>query len=136
LLEAEALEAATTVLKNAQYYNISRERDSVGAIAVTSLSNNAVHESATDIVYIDQYSGKPISTMRFDERSLGSQVRSTFRPIQVGSIYGTPSKIIAVIVCLFGASFPITGTIMWINRLKKKKIKTKRKVFIPTEEII
>ena len=106
-------------------------------MSITSLSRNAVHESATDVVYIDQYSGKPVGIMLFNERSLGSQVRSTFRPIHVGSIYGTPSKILAVIVCLFGASFPVTGTIMWINRLKKKKIMAKRKVFIPsTEEII
>jgi uncharacterized iron-regulated membrane protein len=109
----------------------------VASISVTLLSRNAVHESATDVVYIDQYSESLIGTMLFSERSLGSQVRSTFRPIHVGSIYGTPSKILAVIVCLFGASFPVTGTIMWINRLKKKKIKSKRKVFIPsTEETI
>jgi len=133
----KALEAAGTVLKDAQYYNISKPRDSVAAMSITSLGRNALHESATDVVYIDQYSGKVIGTMLFNERSPGSQVRSTFRPIHVGSIYGTPSKILAVIVCLFGASFPVTGTIMWINRLKKKKIKAKRKVFIPsTEEII
>lgn len=133
----KAFEAARLVLKDAQYYNISKARDSVSAISVTSLGKNAVHESATDVVYLDQYSGKLIGTMLFDERSLGSQVRSTFRPIHVGSIYGTPSKILAVIVCLFGASFPVTGTILWINRLKKKKIRTKPKVFATSaQEII
>jgi uncharacterized iron-regulated membrane protein len=129
-------EAANAVLKDAQYYNISKPRDSAAAISVTSLSKNAVHESATDVVYIDQYSAKPIGTMLFSERSAGSQVRSTFRPIHVGSIYGTPSKILAVIVCLFGASFPVTGTIMWINRLKKKKNKTKPKVFTTSAQEI
>ena len=130
-------EAASAFLKDAQYYNISRPRDSVAAITVTSLDKNAIHESATDVVYIDQYSGKVIGTMLFNERSLGSQLRSTFRPIHVGSIYGTPSKILAVIICLFGASFPVTGTLLWINRLKKKKIKSTRKVFVTsTPEII
>jgi len=119
----EALQAAQTVLKDAQYYNIAKPKDSLATIAVTALSKNPVHESASDVVYIDQYSGKPIGTMLFSERSTGSQVRSTFRPVHTGSIYGTPSKIVAFLVCLFGASFPVTGVIMWINRLKKKRKK-------------
>lgn len=118
-----ALNAAKKIVPEAVYYTISKGRDSSAAIQVTVLPENAAHESATDIVYIDQYSGVVAGTMRFDERSLGSRVRSTFRPVHVGSIYGTPSKIISVMVCLFGASFPVTGTIMWINRLKKKKKK-------------
>lgn len=133
----KAFEAASAVLKDAQYYNITKARDSVASISVTMLGSNAVHESATDVVYIDQYSGKLTGTMLFNERSLGSRVRSTFRPIHVGSIYGTPSKILAVIVCLFGASFPVTGTIMWLNRLKKKKLKAKQKVLkASAQEII
>jgi uncharacterized iron-regulated membrane protein len=32
-----------------------------------------------------------------------------------------PSKIIGFIACLLGASFPVTGTIMWLNRIRKKK---------------
>jgi uncharacterized iron-regulated membrane protein len=48
-------------------------------------------------------------------------VRSTFKPVHTGSIWGLPSKIVAFVVCLFGVSFPITGTIMWWNRVKKKK---------------
>jgi uncharacterized iron-regulated membrane protein len=41
--------------------------------------------------------------------------------VHVGSIWGLPSKIIAVIVCILGASFPVTGTILWLNRTRKKK---------------
>ena len=117
----KALAAAKTVFTDVQYYNIGKPKDSVATITVTALSNTAPHESASDAVYIDQYSGKVLGTLRFDEKSLGSRVRSTFKPVHIGSIYGTPSKIIAFIVCIFGVSFPVTGVIMWINRLKKKK---------------
>ncbi|HLL45027.1 MAG TPA: PepSY-associated TM helix domain-containing protein, partial [Segetibacter sp.] len=48
---------------------------------------------------------------------------ATFKPLHVGSIYGLPSKIIAFLVCFLGVTFPITGTIMWLNRLKKNKRK-------------
>lgn len=132
----DAITAATTVVANAQYYNVSKPKDSTAAITVTALSNKAPHESAADAVYIDQYSGKPLGTLLFSEKSLGSQVRSTFRPVHVGSIYGTPSKIVAFIVCLLGVSFPVTGIIMWLNRLKKKKKKESKTISSSTAQLV
>ena len=70
--------------------------------------------------------------MAFSERSLGARVRSSFKPVHTGSIWGTPSKVIAFVVCLFGASFPVTGVIMWLNRIRKKK--NQRIVPVLTEE--
>ncbi|MES2882099.1 MAG: PepSY-associated TM helix domain-containing protein, partial [Bacteroidota bacterium] len=116
----EALATAKTVYSGVEFYNISMPKDSLDAVNVTALSKHAAHESASDAVYIDQYSGKVISKMEFGDRSLGARVRSTFKPVHTGSIWGTPSKIIAFIVCLLGVTFPITGTIMWINRTRKK----------------
>ena len=117
----EALTAGKTVYPTAAFYSISRPKDSTDIITITSLPKDAVHESATDAVYIDQYSGKILGKLAFGERSLGARVRSTFKPVHTGSIWGTPSKIIAFIVCLLGATFPITGVIMWLNRTRKKK---------------
>lgn len=117
----EAFHRAATALPDAAFYNITMPRDSVGAIAVSALSNHAVHETAPDAVYIDQYSGAVIGTQLYKDRSLGAKVRSTFRPVHVGSIWGLPSKIIALIVCLLGVTFPVTGVIMWLNRTRKKK---------------
>jgi uncharacterized iron-regulated membrane protein len=116
----EALAAAKTAKADIAYFNLSLPKDSTDAFNVTALSKKALHESATDVVYVDQYSGAVLGTMNFGERSAGAQVRSTFKPVHTGSIWGMPSKIIAFIVCLFGVSFPITGTIMWINRTRKK----------------
>jgi uncharacterized iron-regulated membrane protein len=119
----KALAAAQTVYPSGEFYNIAVPKDSTEAVNVTTLGHDAAHESATDAVYIDQYSGTVIGKMTFGDRSLGAQVRSTFKPVHTGSIWGTPSKIIAFIVCLLGVTFPITGTIMWYNRTRKKKKK-------------
>jgi uncharacterized iron-regulated membrane protein len=119
-------QVAQTVYKDVSFYNINVPKDSVAAFTIMALSNHAVHELATDAVYIDQYSAKVLGQQLYHERSLGAQVRSTFRPVHTGSIWGLPSKIIAFIVCLMGVSFPITGVIIWINRTKKKG-KAKRK---------
>ena len=130
----ETLTTAKTVYADAQFYNIAMPKDSAEAFNVTALNKNAVHESATDAVYIDQYSGKVLSTMKFSERSLGAKVRSTFKPIHTGSIWGTPSKILAFIVCLLGITFPITGVTMWINRTKRKKITLNKELEVAEEE--
>lgn len=119
----KAFAVAQTVYPAAEFYNISLPKDSTDAVNVTTLSHDAVHESATDVVYIDQYSATVLGKMTFGDRSLGAQVRSTFKPVHTGSIWGTPSKIIAFLVCLLGVTFPVTGTIMWYNRIRKKKNK-------------
>jgi uncharacterized iron-regulated membrane protein len=117
----EALTTAKTVYANAEFYNIVMPKDSAEAVNISALNKKAAHESATDAIYIDQYSGKVVGKLPFGERTLGAKARSFFKPIHTGSIWGTPSKILAFIVCLLGVTFPITGVIMWINRTSKKK---------------
>jgi uncharacterized iron-regulated membrane protein len=129
-----ALAMAKTVYTGAEFYNIAMPKDSAEAVNVTALNKNAVHEAATDAVYIDQYSGKISSKIEFGERSLGAKTRSFFKPIHTGSIWGMPSKILAFVVCLLGVTFPITGVIMWINRTCKKKKVAKRNLEVAEEE--
>jgi uncharacterized iron-regulated membrane protein len=119
----EALSAALNVNRNAEFYQLSLPKDSSEVFSISSLSTNAVHEGATDAVYVDQYSGKVAGTLAYSERSLGARVRSTFKPVHTGSIWGWPTKILAFIVCLMGVTFPITGTIMWLNRTRKKPVR-------------
>ena len=124
-LKSINIEAAFSIAKtnfaNVQFHTIAFPKDSVGAITVTVLSKEAPHETATDALYIDQYSGKVLRQYLFSDRNLGARVRATFRPVHVGSVWGLPSKIVVLVVCLLGTSFPITGTIMWLNRTRKKK---------------
>ncbi|MCH4551177.1 PepSY-associated TM helix domain-containing protein [Aestuariibaculum lutulentum] len=80
----------------------------------------------SDKLYLD-VSGNVLKVERFDEKPLNTQIASLIRPIHTGEIYGTFSKIIYFLACLIGTSLPVTGTIIWINKLKKKN-KRKQKV--------
>lgn len=120
-----ALQTAALALPDAVYYTVAMPKDSAGAVSITALSNGAVHETAPDVVYLDQYSGAVIGKQLYRDRSAGAKVRSTFRPVHVGSIWGLPSKIIAFVVCLLGVTFPVTGTILWINRTRKGRKRVK-----------
>lgn len=104
---------------NAVFYSIAPPKDSVGVYAVTVLKRGAAHENATDHHYYDQYSGVHLGTVQFGDRPLGQRIRATVKPIHTSSIWGLPSKILGFVVCLFGTTFPITGVIMWLSRIKK-----------------
>ena len=132
----KALAAAQTIYPSAEFYSISLPKDSTEPMNVSLLGHDAAHESATDAVYIDQYSGAVLGKLAFGDRSLGAQVRSTFKPVHTGSIWGTPSKIIAFLVCLLGVTFPITGTIMWYNRTRKRYRKGTPPVKVADEEAV
>jgi uncharacterized iron-regulated membrane protein len=112
---------AQTKFSNKQFYTITTPKDSVSAIAITGLDKDAVHETATDVLYLHQYSGEVLGQYLYSDRNMGAKIRATFRPVHVGSIWGLPSKIIALLVCLLGTSFPVTGVILWLNRTRKKK---------------
>lgn len=115
-----AFMAINQLVPGSRYYLLRPPADSNGSFFVAVLPP-AANESAADSYFIDQYSGKVIGSQKFGDRNLGLRVRSFFKPVHIGSIFGWPSKIIAFLACVMGVTFPVTGTIMWINRLRKKK---------------
>lgn len=76
----------------------------------------------TDNVYMDT-SGVILAVERFSDKPLNVKIASLIRPLHTGAIYGTFSKIIYFITCLIATSLPVTGTIIWLNKLKKKRKK-------------
>lgn len=126
----EAFAVAKAQLPNGEYYTLNKPGEAEEAFAVTTMSKNAVHERASDQLFLDQYTGRKIGQNLYQERNLGQRVRATFYPVHVGSIAGMPGRIIAFLSCIAGFTFPITGFILWINRLKKNRKKARKKVYL------
>ncbi|MBZ5858594.1 PepSY-associated TM helix domain-containing protein [Flavihumibacter profundi] len=105
----------------AVFYAINAPKDSTAPFAVSVLRRDALHESATDNYFVDRYSATLAGVIKWEERNLGQRVRATFKPVHTASIFGWPSKVIGLVVCLLGTSFPITGVIMWLNRTRTRK---------------
>lgn len=106
-------------IEHVSSYSIRPPRDSSGTFTINILPKGAL-ETASDTYFIDQYSGKVISVQKFDDKSAGQRARAFVKPIHTGSIYGWKTKIISFIVCLLSLIFPVTGVMMWLNRIKKK----------------
>ncbi|PIQ20133.1 MAG: hypothetical protein COW65_16745 [Cytophagales bacterium CG18_big_fil_WC_8_21_14_2_50_42_9] len=125
----QALAVAQNKAPRAEFYSLSSPQEPDAAITVNFMPEDAVHERANAQLYLDQYSGEVLGQSLFEDKNLGQRVRSTFYPVHVGSIAGLPGRIIAFISCVAGFTFPITGIILWLNRLKKNR-KKKQKKFV------
>ena len=119
-----ALAVVKYAVPDALFYSFTAPKDSSAAFMVSLLPAGALHEAATTTYYLDQFNGRVLASQTFAQRNLGQQIRGTIKPLHTGAIFGTPSKIFALILALLGATFPTTGTIMWLNRTRKKKKKT------------
>ncbi|RYF88371.1 MAG: PepSY domain-containing protein [Chitinophagaceae bacterium] len=116
-----ALSIVHSLAPTAHYYNISLPKQAKDAYAISLLSQQAEHESASDTYFVDAYKGNLLGKQLYTDKNLGQRVRATFKPVHVASIYGHTSKIVGVIVCLLGTFFPASGIIMWWNRTRKKR---------------
>ncbi|MBH8567622.1 PepSY domain-containing protein [Microvirga sp. STS02] len=106
---------------DAELFSVQMPKEPTGSIRLAILRPNAITENATDEVYLDQYSGRVISSQNYAQRPVGQRIRGLFKPVHTGAIFGLPTKILAFVIGLLGATFPITGTIMWLNRRRKSR---------------
>lgn len=109
---------AQRVITNAEFYVVQMPKDSVDVYSVNALKPGAM-ESATDTYYFDQYSGTQNGQLLFARKNLGQRIRAWVKPIHTGSAFGIANKIFNFIICLVTLTFPVTGVIMWLNRIKK-----------------
>lgn len=100
---------------------IRMPNDTVNSILVTKENTENRIPNQSSIAYFDRYTAKNIQTKPYESFTKGDKLRRIIYPIHTGSIYGLPTKIIAFLVCLFAASAPITGFLIWWGRNKKKK---------------
>lgn len=78
-------------------------------------------------------------TIVFKDKPFNERVSGSIKALHVGDVYGQFSKLIYFLACLIATSLPVTGTLIWINKLKKKKVskaKVLRKPVLVTHESI
>ncbi|TDH24243.1 PepSY domain-containing protein [Segetibacter sp. 3557_3] len=120
--------ALTTVLQAADQifpyqgdYRVNLAADSGAVVTVLKNRTGFFALSAADRVMFDQYTGTPLKTERFADKPLNEQIAGSIKPLHTGEIFGTFSKILYFLACLIATSLPVTGTIIWLNKLKKKR---------------
>ncbi|WP_160715473.1 PepSY-associated TM helix domain-containing protein [Chitinophaga solisilvae] len=94
------------------------EKDSI-SVTVSKINAAASIPNVVDMLYFEKGSGRLLSTRLYKDQSRGMKVRRLIYPVHTGSIYGWPTKILALCSSLFAATLPVTGFLMWRNRRKK-----------------
>lgn len=79
----------------------------------------------SDKLFLDT-TGHVLKVELFDDKPFNEKLAAVIKPLHTGDIFGAFSKIIYFLACLIATSLPVTGTIIWLNKLKKKR-KRRRK---------
>ena len=120
LLIADYLAAASTVLSYKGDYRVTLPANESASVSVSKSKTGFFAPAASDRLQIDQYSGAILKKEIFKDKPLGERISASVKALHVGNVYGTFSKIIYFLACLIATSLPVTGTLIWINKLKKK----------------
>lgn len=58
---------------------------------------------------------------KFSDKTWNQKVSSSIKALHMGTVFGGFSKLLYFISCLIATSLPVTGTLIWLNKMKKKK---------------
>lgn len=120
---AEYIARANAIMPEEGNIRIALPQDDTTAVVVSKTAAGFFAFSAPDKVQLDQYTGQPLKVELFADKPLNVQIISLIKPLHLGEVYGTFSKILYFIACLVATSLPVTGTLIWVNKLRKKKPK-------------
>jgi len=98
---------------------ISLPADSSDAVQLSKTPKGFFAPVAADKLWIDQYTASVLQTDIFNKKPFNERLSNSIKAIHVGDVYGTFSKILYFLACLIATSLPITGTMIWINKMKK-----------------
>jgi uncharacterized iron-regulated membrane protein len=88
---------------------------------VTVYAGSYHSPSTLTFLYLDQYSGKVLDAINWGRISAVAKVQVAAYSIHIGSIYGLPTKILALLVCLLIVAMSVTGAAMWWIRRPQGK---------------
>lgn len=79
--------------------------------------------AGADELKIDPITLEVTETSLFSDIPFRQQVGRSVKYLHTGEIFGQFTKFIWFVACLIATSLPITGTLIWLNKGKKKKSK-------------
>jgi uncharacterized iron-regulated membrane protein len=94
--------------------------DSTSPALVSKTKLGFFAPAAGDRLTLDQYNGSLLKADIFKDKPFNERVAGSIKAIHVGNVYGTFTKILYFLACLIATSLPVTGTMIWLNKMKKK----------------
>lgn len=119
------INAADKALPYTGDYTITLPADNASTLMISKNKRGFFAPAAADRLTVDVASGSVKKKDIFRDKPFNERVAGSIKAIHVGNVYGTFTKIIYFLACLVATSLPITGTLIWWNKLKKKRKRQK-----------
>ncbi len=117
---ADYVSEADKLLAYSGNYVITLPADADAKTMITKTKLGFFAPAAGDRITMDPKNGKVVKLDIFKKKPFNERVAGSIKAIHVGNVYGTFTKILYFLACLIATSLPITGTMIWLNKMKKK----------------
>lgn len=109
-------------------YRIALPQNKTGEVSVSKTKVGFFAPAAPDRIVIDPVAMEVKNIDIFRKKPFNQRVSQSVKSLHTGDVYGAFTKLIYFISCLIATSLPVTGTLIWINKLKRKSRKKMRKL--------
>jgi uncharacterized iron-regulated membrane protein len=104
---------ARATFPEARTLSIRLPSRTTGALSVGSVPETESSDRHSDNAYFDRVRGTLLRMDRYAELSAGTRSRRMVEPWHTGAAWGVGGKLLIFLVTLLGASFPVTGLLMY-----------------------
>jgi uncharacterized iron-regulated membrane protein len=112
-------------------YRISLPQKADAPVEITKNRTGFFAPAAGDKLKLETATSEVLSAEIFRDRPFNERVAGSIKALHIGDVYGPFTKLLYFISCLIATSLPITGTIIWLNKLQKKRKRKKSPVKTP-----
>ncbi|QDH81091.1 PepSY domain-containing protein [Echinicola soli] len=130
---AEYIEVADKSLPYDGDYRITFPKDANSQVEIYKTKVGFFAPAAGDRINLDPRTAAVTDIQLFHAQPFNQRLARSIKALHIGSVYGGFSKLLYFISCLIATSLPITGTLIWINKMKKKPARktTKTRQAVP-----
>jgi uncharacterized iron-regulated membrane protein len=112
--------AVNEVFKHKGDYVVSLPSKADAPVNISKFKAGFFAPAAADRLTLDPKGKEKIKVERFADMPLNERISASIKALHVGDVYGMFTKIIYFLACLIATSLPVTGTLIWLNKMKKK----------------
>jgi len=122
---SDYLAVAGKELNYAGDYTVTLPAGGANTLSISKNKRGFFAPAAADKLTLDVATASVKKKDIFSEKPFNERVSGSIKALHIGTVYGTFTKIIYFFACLVATSLPVTGTMIWLNKLKKKRARRK-----------
>jgi uncharacterized iron-regulated membrane protein len=131
----QAVAASNSALPYEGNLRITLPGKPAGDVSVSKSRTGFFAKAGADQLTLDPAKFEVKEAKLFSDLPVRQQIGRSVKSLHTGEIFGQFTKFIWFVACLIATSLPITGTLIWWNKRKKKKPARNRRVKAPEVEM-